>query len=52
MTGIPGLGVVPGLNQVMTGNSKQEEDDELLIVLTPRVISQNSRTGTEIWLSH
>ena len=44
MTGIPGLGVVPGLNQIMTSNGKQGEEDELLIVLTPRIITQNAHT--------
>ena len=47
MTGIPGLGAVPGLNQVMTSNSKQEEEDELLIVITPRVISKTGRTARQ-----
>lgn len=51
MTGIPGLGAVPGLNQVMTSNSKQEEEDELLIVITPRVISKTGHSeATEVWL--
>ncbi len=52
LTGIPGLGDIPGLNQVMASNSDQEEDDELLIVLTPRVIRQTQhRTATEVWLA-
>ncbi len=52
LTGIPGMGAVPGLNQVMTSNGKQQEDDELLIVITPRVIVPN-RHGprTTVWLS-
>ena len=53
MTGIPGLGTIPGLNQVMTSNSKQEQEDELLIVITPHVISQSAHsTATEVWLPH
>ena len=51
MTGIPGLGAVPGLNQIMTSNGKQGEEDELLIVLTPRVITQSAHSAaTEVWL--
>ncbi len=51
MTGIPGLGAIPGLNQAMTSNTKQEEEDELLIVLTPRVITQSAHNAaTEVWL--
>jgi type II secretory pathway component GspD/PulD (secretin) len=53
MTGIPGLGLVPGLNQIMTSNTKQEEDDELLIVITPRVVRQSEHElATEVWLPH
>lgn len=53
MTGIPGLGAVPGLNQVMTTNAKQTEEDELLIVITPRVVSRNVHgEQTEVWLPH
>ena len=53
MTGIPGLGDVPGLNQVMTSNGKQEEEDELLIVLTPHVINRSAHSAaTEVWLPH
>ncbi len=35
MSGIPGLGFLPGLNQAMVNNTKQEESDELMIVITP-----------------
>ena len=35
LTGIPGLGVVPGINKIMTTNSKMDETDELLVVITP-----------------
>ncbi len=53
MTGIPGLGLLPGLNQALTTNSKQLEDDELLIVLTPRVVSRDTHaSSTEVWLTH
>jgi general secretion pathway protein D len=52
LTGLPGLGAVPGLNQVMTSNSKQEEDDELLIVITPRVVARSARDqAAEVWLA-
>jgi general secretion pathway protein D len=52
LTGIPGLGAVPGLNKIMTTNSKQEDDDELLVVITPHVINQEDRgEGSEIWMT-
>jgi general secretion pathway protein D len=50
LNGIPGLGAVPGLNQVMTSNSKQLAEDELLIVITPRVISREQNQNAEVWM--
>jgi type II secretory pathway component GspD/PulD (secretin) len=52
LTGIPGLGAVPGLNQVMTSNTKETDTDELLIVITPRVISGSAHAeNTEVWMA-
>jgi general secretion pathway protein D len=51
MTGIPGFGYVPGLNHVMTSNTKQVDDDELLIVITPHITSQPTGQTTEVWLA-
>jgi general secretion pathway protein D len=51
MTGIPGLGVFPGLSQIMANNTKQSEVDELLIVIVPHVMAANYRTSSsEIWI--
>jgi len=51
MSGIPGLGFVPGLNMAMVSNSKTQQDDELMISITPHVVSNFDRTTREIWLS-
>jgi Flp pilus assembly secretin CpaC len=51
LSGIPGLGFVPGLNQVMADNTKQETEDELLVVITPHVVANTERTSPEIWVS-
>ena len=52
LNGIPGLGSVPGLNKVMTTNSKDEADDELLIVITPRVIRRGTlEQSSEVWMT-
>jgi general secretion pathway protein D len=51
LSGIPGLGAVPGLNRVMTSNSKQTEDDELLVVITPRVISLGQGENSVVWIA-
>ncbi|MGA7216794.1 MAG: hypothetical protein WBX38_00685 [Candidatus Sulfotelmatobacter sp.] len=51
MTGIPGFGAVPVLNQALVNNTVTKEEDELLIVLTPHVVSNHSRDTDEIWVS-
>jgi general secretion pathway protein D len=50
MTGIPGLGYVPGINTIMTTNSKMEEVDELLLVITPHVIDASRSQSVEVWM--
>lgn len=51
MSGIPGFGKVPALNKIVTSTSKQESDDELMIVVTPYVVeAPPSQQATEIWL--
>ena len=51
MSGIPGLGFVPGLNTVMVSNTRQLDYDELMVAITPHVISNFDRSTNEIWLS-
>ncbi len=51
MSGIPGLGFLPVLNQAMVNNTKESDSDELMIVITPHVLANFKRTSPEIWLS-
>jgi hypothetical protein len=51
MSGIPGFGFIPVLNQALVDNTRQEEDDELMIVITPHVVSNFARETQEIWVS-
>jgi len=50
LSGIPGLGQVPGLNKVTATNSKQYEYDELLVVITPHITSRSMGQASEIYL--
>jgi len=51
LSGIPGLGQVPGLNKITASNSKQYEDDELLVVITPHVIATSDHPeDSRIWM--
>jgi general secretion pathway protein D len=51
MSGIPGLGYLPILNQVMVDNTKQSDEDELMIVITPHVLANHDSSTSEIWIS-
>ncbi|HEY6337810.1 MAG TPA: hypothetical protein VIW68_04895 [Candidatus Sulfotelmatobacter sp.] len=51
LSGIPGFGFLPGLNQIAAENTRDDEQDELMIVVTPHVIANNQRTSNEIWLT-
>lgn len=51
MSGIPGLGAIPGLNMAMVNNTKNEQEDELMIALTPHVVANFERTTPPIWIS-
>lgn len=51
MSGIPGLGAIPGLNQAMVNNTTTKENDELLVVITPHVVSNRDHQTGEIWVS-
>ena len=50
LAGIPGLGEIPGLNKITATNTKQSEYDELLMVLTPHILSRNARQDSEVYL--
>jgi Flp pilus assembly secretin CpaC len=50
LSGIPGLGQVPGLNRIATTNTKQLEDDELLVVITPHVTTRSMGQSSEVYL--
>jgi len=52
LSGLPGFSRIPRLKTLSAENSKQEEDDELLIVITPYVVrGQDGKDPAEIWLS-
>src|SRR5271157_5465462 len=51
LSGLPAFSTIPGLGVLTSQSSKQEEDDELLILITPYVIRGPERTeAPEIWM--
>jgi general secretion pathway protein D len=52
LNGLPGFSRIAALRNLAAENSKQEEDDELLIVITPHVVRAPEKTDPpEIWLT-
>jgi len=52
LNGLPLFAQVPGFGVLTSQNSKQSEEDELLILLTPHVVSEPQRTETPlIWIN-
>ncbi len=51
MSGIPGLGFLPGLNQAMVNNTREEDDDELMVVIAPHIVADIKPRTPEIWIS-
>ena len=51
-SGFPLLTQIPGLRHATSTSNKQIDDNELLVVITPHILSQTNRENTrEIWLS-
>jgi type II secretory pathway component GspD/PulD (secretin) len=51
LNGLPLFSGIPGFNVLTGESSKQEEDDELLILITPHVLLDPERPESpEIWI--
>jgi len=52
LSGLPGFSRIPVLKTLAAESARQEEDDELLIIITPYVVrAPEGRDTPEIWLS-
>jgi general secretion pathway protein D len=52
LSGIPGLGDIPLLNKISASNTLEDDSDELLLVITPHIVSATQTgSGPEIWLN-
>jgi type II secretory pathway component GspD/PulD (secretin) len=51
LSGLPGLSKIPGVGLLTSQRTKQQENDELLILITPYVVHSPERTEPpEIWI--
>jgi general secretion pathway protein D len=52
LSGLPLFSAIPGIGRLTSQRSKQEDEDELLILITPHVVRNPDRAEPpEIWLS-
>jgi general secretion pathway protein D len=51
LSGIPGLGQIPILKTVTASNTKENDEDEMLVVITPHIISMAETQDSEIWMT-
>ena len=49
--GMPGLGQVPGLGWLVDSQHTEKDTDELLVLVTPHVLSSPAREDMEVWMS-
>ncbi len=49
--GIPGIGQIPLLKTLTASNTKENDEDEMLVVITPHIISMAETQDTEIWMN-
>jgi general secretion pathway protein D len=51
LSGIPGIGQFPVLSRVAAANTNEKDESEMLIVITPHIISMAETQNTEIWMT-
>jgi Flp pilus assembly secretin CpaC len=51
LSGIPGLGQVPGLNKINASNTVENDEAELLVVITPHITRDTQTAGREVWMT-
>ena len=49
--GFPGIGTIPGLSAILSTNTKEKDESELLVVVTPHIISIAETPSSEIWMT-
>jgi len=50
LSGLPGLGALPVLNHLLSSNTTDHNEDEILIVITPHIIRAPTGSSQELWL--
>lgn len=51
LSGIPGIGQFPVLSRAAAANTSEKDESEMLIVITPHIVSMAETQSSEIWMS-
>jgi general secretion pathway protein D len=51
LSGIPGVGQVPVLNRAAAANTTEKDDSEMLVIITPHIVSMAETQSSEIWMT-
>jgi general secretion pathway protein D len=51
LSGIPGVGQIPLLSRAVAANTSEKDDSEMLIVITPHIVSMAETQNSEIWMT-
>jgi general secretion pathway protein D len=51
LSGIPGVGQVPVLNRAAAANTTEKDDSEMLVIITPHIVSMADTQNSEIWMT-
>ena len=51
LSGIPGIAQVPVLSLAAASHTREKDADELLVVITPHIISMANTPESEIWMT-
>jgi len=51
LSGIPGLAQIPLLNRATASNTHENDEDEMLVVVTPHIIRLSETQESEIWMT-
>jgi general secretion pathway protein D len=50
LSGLPGLGAIPGVGELFATQNKNLEDDEFLLVITPHILNAPAGESQTVWL--
>jgi general secretion pathway protein D len=51
LSGIPGIGQIPVLSRAAAANTSEKDNSEMLVVITPHIVSMAETQTSEIWMT-